>query len=54
MRIAEARNRFAPVLVIAVRTAFLAGDFLSILHQARAEGAVHDFNVDQRQKGICN
>jgi hypothetical protein len=50
-RIAESRNRFAPVRPIAKRSPLFSRHFFSILDEARALAARHDFliqNLEQR------
>jgi hypothetical protein len=47
--IAESGNRFAPVFVIAVGTALLAGDLLAVYNQSRTEHARDYFIVENRE-----
>lgn len=46
IRIAEARDRFSPVFLVAVPPDLLPRHPLPILHQARAATAVHHFSLD--------
>src|SRR5204862_1230099 len=51
IRIAERWNGFAPVIPIEVCPAFRFSDAMSILHQARAEGARYDLVFQQSDLG---
>jgi hypothetical protein len=46
LRIAEPRHRLAPVLMIAIRPALLAGHLLAIGDEAGAASAGNDFAVE--------
>src|ERR1700759_4784067 len=49
--IAETRHRKSPVLLVSQRRSLLAPDLLSISNQARAEPAIHNFTVQDRERG---
>src|SRR5208337_1680261 len=49
--IAEPRNRFAPVFVVAVGAALLTGNLLAIQNQTRTAGTGNNFGIENFEPG---